>query len=205
MLSVDSTHDLKIAIQMMISCAQMIQLEAEEKDTKLREYAHLLVENGREAVDYLQQALDAGCSAYFMLDAAQADAVKTIRNAAEKFVPQAKRMGIRMMFHSSDSEIHFLFDEEKLSRIALNLVANALKYAQSRIAVRALKKGEEFLLEVRDDGAGFEKEAAASAYRAEGNGIGLVEVRHFALLHGGRLEIAREGGETVLRISIPMA
>jgi signal transduction histidine kinase len=82
-----------------------------------------------------------------------------------------------------------------LVRIAREAVMNALRHAQpSRIQIRVSGKGEQVVLEVRDDGSGLPPEAASSG------GMGLIGMRYRAAAVGGQLELESVPGKgTVIR------
>lgn len=95
--------------------------------------------------------------------------------------------------------------DPQLLRLAVNnLVDNALKYTDGRIAVR-VKLGSDHgkpsaQLTVEDEGAGIPEEeiaqlvrpfARGATTRQKGTGLGLALVEHVARVHGGRLELGR--------------
>jgi len=100
--------------------------------------------------------------------------------------------------------------EEGLLRVALELVANAVKHARARrIAVRLAAGAGGAELEVADDGAGFD--VRATLERAErrterGGGLGLVALRERVRELGGALRFESEPGRgTRVRVVLPPA
>jgi signal transduction histidine kinase len=109
-------------------------------------------------------------------------------------------------------------DRDKLEKILLNLVFNALKFtpAGGRIDVRAEKHGEEMVLSVKDTGVGISAknlpnifsrfwQADDSAKRKfQGVGIGLALVKELAEVQGGTAAVASEEGKgTTFTIRLP--
>lgn len=112
-------------------------------------------------------------------------------------------------------------DRAGLSRVASNLVSNALVYTApgSEVEVEVCRRREgSLVLEVRDRGPGvspenrtriFERfvrlEDARSRY-PDGSGLGLAIVDQVVRAHGGGVEVdAREGGGAVFRVTLPGA
>jgi signal transduction histidine kinase len=102
--------------------------------------------------------------------------------------------------------------ELALSRVALNLLVNACegdgKRGASRIDVRVHESGEHVLVEVQDDGPGFDPfmlDPTASGYtsKRDGSGLGLAFVREVLHASGGR-ELRRnlEGGGAVVALEL---
>ncbi|HMO65775.1 MAG TPA: ATP-binding protein, partial [Verrucomicrobiota bacterium] len=87
-----------------------------------------------------------------------------------------------------------------LAGIAREALSNSLRHAQAeRIAVRLAAEGDEVVLEVRDDGAGFDP-----ANRADG-GLGLKSLEQRAANLRGRLEIESAPGHgTTVRVRAPL-
>ena len=105
-------------------------------------------------------------------------------------------------------------DREQLRRAAVNLVRNAVEAAPaaSEVEVIARAADGEATIEVRDRGAGLDREARASLFRPffttkeRGTGLGLALAKKVADAHGGTLALEdREGGGTVARLAVPAA
>lgn len=97
-------------------------------------------------------------------------------------------------------------DPDKLEKILLNLLFNALKFtpAGGRVTVRARREADRLVLAVRDTGMGIAPaqlpnvfsrfwQADTSAQRKyQGMGIGLALVKELTEAHGGEVQIASE-------------
>ena len=93
-----------------------------------------------------------------------------------------------------------LTDEEELViyRVAQEALTNVLRHAgRDRAAMTLQVKGDELVLEVHDDGRGFDVEASTAN--------GLLGMRERALLIGARLEIrSRRADGTLVRLALPL-
>jgi len=90
-------------------------------------------------------------------------------------------------------------DPSMLYQAFLNLLSNALKFTRDRaeavIEIGVQPDPKELILYVRDNGIGFDSDAAANLFHKfqrlypdfEGAGIGLVIVHHVLHRHGGRV------------------
>ncbi len=93
-----------------------------------------------------------------------------------------------------------LADRALLRQVVANLLGNAVKYSskkpEARIEVSARREGDEIIVCVRDNGAGFDMKYADKLFGVfqrlhteaefEGTGIGLANVRRIVSRHGGR-------------------
>ena len=107
-------------------------------------------------------------------------------------------------------------DAEQLAQVARNLLDNALRHAQSGVALRAFAEGERVGFAVEDDGPGIAREhiprlterfyrVDKARGRASGNtGLGLAIVKHIVGRHRGALLIESEPGNGArFRVSLP--
>jgi signal transduction histidine kinase len=109
-------------------------------------------------------------------------------------------------------------DRDKLEKIVLNLVFNALKFtpAGGRVELRAVKQGEEVILTVQDTGMGisaknlphvfdrFWQADDSSRRKYQGVGIGLALVKELVEIQDGRVTVESEEGKgTTFTVRLP--
>lgn len=109
-------------------------------------------------------------------------------------------------------------DEQKLSQILRNLVANALKFTtRGAVEIRALRAGDGVVFEVADSGIGIAPEHHDLIFhefaqvdgdiqpRMRGSGLGLPLSRRLTELLGGTLTVASElGVGSTFRLELPL-
>jgi signal transduction histidine kinase len=109
-------------------------------------------------------------------------------------------------------------DRDKLEKVVLNLLFNALKFtpAGGRVDLRAEKRGEELVLLVADTGMGiseknlphvfdrFWQADGSSKRKYQGVGIGLALVKELVEIQDGRATVAsQEGKGTTFTVRLP--
>jgi signal transduction histidine kinase len=108
-------------------------------------------------------------------------------------------------------------DPGQLRRVLLNLVGNALKFRSEtppRIEVTAASRDSEWVVTVRDNGIGVDREHAAAVFGmfsrvergVEGSGIGLAVCRRVVEAHGGHIWVEPgDAGGSAFRFTLPQA
>lgn len=135
------------------------------------------------------------------------DIVKTLTMWVGDFQLTAERKQIRLHLDVDDlkGSHEMIADQEKISRIAFNLLSNALKYtpAGGEIFVSLKDEGANLRLDVRDTGKGISQDEADKIFErffqakgaASGTGIGLALVKSFVELHHGEARVESEPGK----------
>jgi two-component system osmolarity sensor histidine kinase EnvZ len=105
-----------------------------------------------------------------------------------------------------------------VSRVASNLIDNALAYGRGPVDVSATQQRDDVVIDVADRGLGIPRadverlkqpftragEARVREDGAAGAGLGLAIVDRIARLHGGSFDLlGREGGGTIARVTLP--
>ena len=98
-------------------------------------------------------------------------------------------------------ELKYIFNEEMLSHVWINLFSNAVKFTPNggKISCSLKKIDEKTVVEISDNGDGMTDEVKArifekfyqgdSSHATKGNGIGLNIVQRIVTLAGGRVEV----------------
>jgi chemotaxis family two-component system sensor kinase Cph1 len=106
-------------------------------------------------------------------------------------------------------------DPRQLSRVLQNLVGNAVKFRGEeplRVDVSALRRTEEWVVTVRDNGVGVDSAQSTRIFgmfsradrEADGVGIGLAVCRRIVEAHGGRIWVEpADGGGSAFRFTMP--
>jgi len=123
--------------------------------------------------------------------------------------PIATERAIEVVAHARG---RCMADSQKLRRALLNLARNAVEASPDggRVEIAAHADGAGAVLEVLDRGPGLDDEAREKLFRPffttkeRGTGLGLALAKKVADAHAGTLELlAREGGGTVARLTLP--
>ena len=197
----DLMHDLRMPLQIIYSCAQMIGIELGEEHAAARAYAGMLMENVREVQRMLANYLEDERAEAQRLCPETADIVGCVRGLCCGWRVAAELRGIRLVFGTNCAELKMRFDAEKVARILQNLIANALRHTLpgGDIRVRFAALGDFAEICVADTGEGIPEADLGKIfdpdYSTAGCGLGLGIARRFARLHGGELRAESRPGE----------
>jgi signal transduction histidine kinase len=110
----------------------------------------------------------------------------------------------RVWIQASDGPLEVTADADRLERVIVNLIENALKYSTSAVTVRAERRSERARVIVSDRGLGIRKEDVASLFEMhrrldhalehEGAGLGLYICRKIVEAHGGTIGVTSTFG-----------
>jgi signal transduction histidine kinase len=143
------------------------------------------------------------------------DFVKGLASAARQ-VADDKRLRLETIVDPELGSV--VADRDKLEKILLNLIFNALKFtpAGGRVEVRAEKKDDAFIITVADTGMGisaknlpfvfdrFWQADGTSKRKYQGVGIGLALVKELTEIQGGKVEVqSTEGKGTTFTVRLP--
>jgi signal transduction histidine kinase len=143
------------------------------------------------------------------------DFVKGLASAARQ-VADDKRLRLETIVDPELGSV--VADRDKLEKIVLNLVFNALKFtpAGGRVELRAEKKDDAFIITVSDTGMGisaknlpfvfdrFWQADGTSKRKYQGVGIGLALVKELTEVQGGKVDVqSTEGQGTVFTVRLP--
>jgi two-component system osmolarity sensor histidine kinase EnvZ len=133
-------------------------------------------------------------------------------------VERYTRAGRALQFAADAPAAFVRMKPAALSRVAGNLIDNALAYGKPPVEISARVQGADVVIDVADRGPGIAPadverlkqpftragEARAREDGAAGAGLGLAIVDRFARLHGGTLDLLpRDGGGTIARVRLP--
>lgn len=141
-----------------------------------------------------------------------------IDSALETFRDRLEKSTIRVEM-DLDGVVEMKGDPEKLRRVVINLVGNALDELEAanvsdphvRISCGHNLAGTELWLKVADNGPGIEPERAAKIFspfftsKESGTGLGLAISKKLVEAHGGSIEVATPGEGTEFVLTFPIA
>ena len=196
-------HDMRTPLQLIYSCAQMIETELNDPGQPASRYAKILMENVQSLKDMLACELDCATGS--------GDIVQAVRSLCRRMDAEAVRSGVILLFSSNAASFRMRLDQGKLDRILQNLISNALRFTPPGGSVRTDLRilGDTVEISVSDTGPGITPERRKRIFEpgetSGGYGLGLGIARKLARQMGGRLELDpryENGASFILRLPV---
>ena len=217
------SHELRTPLNAILGFAQLMRMEAEAGDLRLKPHRVTLIESAaRHLLDLVNEVLDVS-----RIEAGKVD-VKLLpldlRRIVAESLPMvqglAERSGILIHNHLGEP-CWVLGDRLRLKEVVINLVSNAVKYNRpnGRVDLHVTHEQGQVQLSVVDTGHGLGEAQLAQLFQpfnrvgaessgVEGSGMGLFVSRRFVELMGGSVELSStlgEGTNVRMRLLAPPA
>lgn len=216
------THELRTPITVIMSVIQLVK--SNHKDEK-----YLLDSNNYDLIDIncnrllrlINNVIDVDKfeSGNMNLNLKNINIVEFLENIVSSVIPYVKLKNLEIVFDTTDEDIIMAVDSDKIERIVLNLVSNAIKFSKDDglINVNVSRINNSLRFTVSDDGIGIEEKYIEKIFdrfvqldntmtrKNEGSGIGLSIVQSFVNLHNGSINIDSEINiGTTFTVDIPI-
>jgi signal transduction histidine kinase len=210
------SHELKTPLNIIFSSTQLMSLYCENDainfdNSKLTKHINTTKQNCYRLLRLVNNLIDITRidSGYLKLNLQNGNIIEVIEDITLSTVEYVESKGRIIEFDTDVEEKYMAFDSEKMERIILNLISNAVKFTtqKDKIEVKIYDKEESVLISVKDTGIGIPKEKqeiiferfrqADSLYSRshEGSGIGLALVKSLVEMHRGKISVISEIGE----------
>ena len=203
-------HDLRMPLQLMMSCAQLLELELGE-NKRAHGYVEMLLGSAMEMQRMLAGALEQLRPESGLARFTASELVGRTWETCARCQLYAQRKGIQLTFRANADHLELALDEEKYGRILMNLISNALKFTpeggEVRVCLRAM--GDFVEVDVTDNGCGIASDRLNAIFQLHetdgGYGYGLYIAQEYAQQMGGALTVRSEprlGSTFTLRLPV---
>ena len=220
------SHELKTPLNMIFSTLQLLPLyiknDKENTETeKINKHINIMKQNCYRLLRLVNNLIDITRidSGYGELHLQNKNIVDVVENITLSTVEYAKNKNRTIIFDTDVEEKIMAFDPEKMERIILNLISNAVKFTKpdDEIKVNIYDGVDNIKISVEDTGIGIKKEKKEMIFERfrqvdrllsrshEGSGIGLSLVKSLVEMHGGKISVESEYGKgTKFIIELPI-
>jgi signal transduction histidine kinase len=211
-------HELKTPLTTLIASSQL--LYDEEKNPNLKKVARQVWGSANELNNRIEELHDVvkGEIGTLKLVLKQVDIASLLRSLLEETAALARQYRISIELEMENPLPLVKADPDRIRQVVLNLINNACKYARSggKIILKAMRKENDILIEVRDFGPGISLKKQSKLFQpgyqflehdelASGLGMGLILCKMLVELHSGRIWLKSKVGKgTRVFFTIPI-
>jgi len=218
------SHDLRTPLTLLLTPLESLIAKGHNVfSSDVRETLHSMQANGMRLLKLINDLLDLVRleSGKLKINAQELKVEPYIKGIIASVRKAAEDRGIKVQSDIYDADLTFHTDGDKLEKVLLNLIFNAVKFTSPGGVVRvsAFAEEDEIVIEVADTGIGIPKESLAfifdrfwqvdnsSKRKHQGAGIGLALVKEFVGLLKGTVDVQSEEGkgtEFIMRFPVRM-
>jgi PAS domain S-box-containing protein len=208
------SHEIRTPMNSIIGMADLL-METNPTQEQ-RQYVEIFREAGEHLLSLINDILDLARveSGYILLEKVPFDIAAVINKVENIMSVEAHNKGLGLIFHIADDIPRSLIgDPNRLDRVMLNLVGNAVKFTEKGgiivdISLNSKQDKEvELLFKVKDTGIGvpsdkqsllftsFTQIDASTTRKYGGTGLGLVISKKLVEMMGGRMWVESEAGK----------
>lgn len=217
------SHEFRTPLNLIFTSLQMLELKIKalvSEDTEgIKKYSNIIRQNSFRLLRLVNNLIDTTKidAGYVEYVPENHDIVSFIKSIANSVSSLAKEKEIELTFNSEVEEKVIAFDLDKMERIILNLMSNAIKFNNpgGKIQVFVDSNDEFTQVHIKDTGIGIPGDKLSYVFErfkqvqdrltkvSEGSGIGLTLVKSLVEMHGGKIEVKStlgEGAEFTVKI-----
>ena len=217
------SHELRTPLNAIIGFSEMIVQEdvLMIDAARRKEYAQLINDSGQHLLSVVNGILDMSKmeSGNFEISPEPFAPRAALLNCCNLLALKARENGVDLITRAPDDLPDLTGDPRAFRQIALNLVANAIKFTErgGSVTVSAAVEGSRLILRVTDTGVGIAADdlkrigdpffQAGKTYQRkhEGTGLGLSIVKGLVGLHHGEINVQSKVGEgTTVAVALPL-
>ncbi len=222
---INTTHEIKTPLNVIFGINQLLDMYI-SKDSLNKNKEHIkrnnniIKQNCYRLIKLINNTIDLSKieSGHLKLNLTNTDIVHLICDIVQSVSEYVNDIGLKIAFDTDVKEKILAVDVDKIERIILNLISNAIKFSEkgSKIDIALRDKGDFTEISVRDYGVGIEPdyleaifkrfEQAENTYSSNklGSGVGLSLVKSIVEMHNGEISVESQVGKgSTFTIKLP--
>ena len=204
------SHELRTPLNSILALSRVMRSETAERLTQEElDYLGIIEKNGKSLLALINGILDLSRieAGREELHLKETQVGRLLMETAEGVRPLAREKGIFIECHIDQGLPPVITDEDKLRRVIINLVGNAMKFTDTGgVTLHATAEKDGVRIDVEDTGIGIEEEElphifdefrqsdGSRARRFEGTGLGLAIVKKIADILGIEIQVESRPG-----------
>lgn len=218
------SHELKTPLNVIFSTNQLMEFYMKNgfinDDYKIAKAINIVKQNCYRFTKIINNVVDLSKmeSGFFKLNLTNVNIVEVVEDIVQSVSEYVSQRNLNIIFDTDVEEEIIACDPDKIERILLNLISNAIKFTNpgGSIFVEVFVKDQSVEIWVRDTGIGMDSVSLNNIFKRfhqvdkslsrnfEGSGIGLSLVQSIVELHKGKIWVeSKPGYGSVFKIELP--
>ena len=215
------SHELRTPLNVITSSVQLLRYKNKNSKELTENTFDIIDNNCNRLLRLTNNLIDIDKYEYgkLNLNLENINIVDIIENIVVSTAPLANSKSLNLVFDTNDEFIYMAIDIDKIERIILNLISNAIKFSKPNmdINVNLIKNEDNLKIIVADKGIGISEDNIKKIFKRfsqvdtslnrknEGSGIGLSIVDTFVKSHKGSIHVVSKlnvGTEFIIDLPI---
>ncbi|MBO3445588.1 sensor histidine kinase [Clostridium sp. CCUG 7971] len=215
------SHELRTPLNVITSSVQLLRYKNKNSKELTENTFDIIDNNCNRLLRLTNNLIDIDKYEYgkLNLNLENINIVDIIENIVVSTSPLANSKSLNLVFDTNDEFIYMAIDIDKIERIVLNLISNAIKFSKPNmdINVSLIKNEDNLRIIVADKGIGISQDNIKNIFKRfsqvdtslnrknEGSGIGLSIVDTFVKSHKGSIHVVSKlnvGTEFIIDLPI---
>lgn len=220
------SHELRTPLNVIwgsIQLLQTISLNKSISEYDINKYLKIMNQNTLRLLRLINNLIDTTKvdGGYLALNLSNGNIIYAVEEITLSAASYIESQDITLIFDTEVEEKYMAFDADKIERIVLNILSNAIKFTDKggSILVNLYDLGDRIKLSIKDTGIGIPEDKLDSIFgrfaqvdrslsrKSEGSGIGLALVKSLVELHGGKVYAKsklEEGSEFIIELPVKL-
>lgn len=209
-------HEIRTPVSLIIGPLEKIMETSSSFPVTVQDSLKIINRNSQRLLSLVNQLLDfrKAEQGAFIINFSRQNMHELLQNLYDRFKPMIEQKGMSISFDMPDKDITAIIDSEAITKVISNLLTNATKYANSRIAISCEANGQSVVIKVTDDGRGISEKEQKNIFlpfyqvaksHKPGTGLGLSLAKSLVDAHHGMIEVesGTDRGST-FTVTIPL-
>ncbi|MEG2788651.1 MAG: ATP-binding protein [Romboutsia sp.] len=210
------SHELRTPINIIFGTIQLLEKIVNKDniissdDYDLSQYIKYIKQNSYRLLKLVNNLIDMTRidTGFYQLNLGNYNIINIVEEITLSVAQYIEGKGINLIFDTNSEETIIACDPDKIERIVLNILSNAIKYTDEdgEIYTNIKVQKDKVVISIKDNGVGISKEKLPFIFdkfrqidniltrRCEGSGIGLSLVKSIVEMHGGVIYVKSAPG-----------